>query len=279
MIQRQDFLTTASDFQIIVKSLKQSLLKLPRLIFLNALFMLLFILIKGFYSYKFIFKHENEFLTTLSNFNFSVLQFGFLIFLVPFQLHHGDKFPIKEFSAFLKRTVWPVVIESCKALFYLAGYFFLCGILTGLALGGLSLFIDISIFDTEALEGGELNPQLILISLLVFLICSPLWIRSIQYNFIPFVIFFNEDYQAIKKEVLQKSILVSRGCALLIIPVFFVLPRIVEFIKSILLYPISTSETTLAHVTSFTIESILGLILVIYFCIFFYFIYHSKKSQ
>ena len=275
MVKLNDFLTSVSDIQIIRKSLFQSLVKLPNLILLNLFFMIIFIVIKGVYSYTFIFGNENDFIKALNDFNFSILQFVFLIFLVPFQLHWGSS--KRKFSEFLKDTAWPIVIESCKAFAYLCGYVFLCGFVSVLILGGLNL---IGIFDLEGIQDLEsgLSYKAIPFYFLLFVIYLPLFIRSIQYNFIPFVVFFDKEYQETKKGAIKKSILVSKGAALLIIPLLFVLPPLLKAIRAPITEMI-VPEMTSMSLTAFTIDSFVDLAAVICFCAFFYYTYHFKKSQ
>ena len=270
MLRTNDFMTSLADIKIIKNSLVQSLFKLPRLIFLNLPLMILFVLFEGWYSYTLIFKHENELLSSVSDLNFAVLQFAFLIFLVPFQLHHQSSMSYKKFTAFVKKHTWSVVIESCKAIMYLIGY---------LILTGASAYLAYFIY--ESLE----NLLILAIPLAILFILLSLGsslcflIRSIQYNFIPFVVFFDSEYQSTRKKAIQKSIKISKGVALPVTLVFVLFMILSQILQLTSLPNFITPEPTPLSVMSFIANSIIGLIFVIYFCSFFYYIYQAKKSR
>ena len=270
MIKINDITFSRTDILIIGKALFQSIKNLPRLIWINIMFIVLITVLETAYHYIFIIHANNDMMTTLSSLNFAFLKFILLIFLIPFQMYNTQlsqhSKPLLLFSAFIKRTTWPIIIESSKALLIVIGY----------SIPLLIAYILIFVFWNH-LEQFLVQAH-IYAGVFFFLIALPIITRSIQFHFIPFIIFFNQEYIKDKTKVLQRTIQVSKGIALPIMILGIILGSLSAFLHHFIEKGIEPS-ISLINISSFGINSLMKTIEISLMCAFLYFIYRAKDPS
>ena len=151
--------TTKADWILTWKSLVQTYYAFPRLIAFNSIFILILLVSEIAYSYwisqKLVYAPVGiqNLMTYAVRLSFSVLAWTFLVFLVSYFLYNKtctSKTSPLVLKTFIKNNIWPMVIESLKVFFVLAGY----------AIGGLvmvSLLTFCTVFIITQSLGGVLS--------------------------------------------------------------------------------------------------------------------------
>ena len=252
------------------KALVQSIKNLPRIIWMNIIFIVIITVLETAYHYIFIIRADNSMMTTLSSLNFAFLKLIMLIFLIPFQMHNiqlaQHSKPLLLFSPFIKRTTWPILIESSKALLIIIGY----------CIPLLILYALLFTFWSHLQE--FLFQSHIYMSLFIFLTAFPVIIRSIQFHFIPFVIFFNQEYIKDKTKVLKRTIQASKGIALPLLILGIVFSSLSAFLHSFIEKGIQPT-VSIINISSFGANSFLKTIEISLVCAFLYLIYRAKDPS
>ena len=270
MIKINDITTSKADLLITSKALAQSIKYLPRMIWTNIIFIGVITVLETAYHYIFIIRADNSMMTTLSSLNFAFLKLILLIFLIPFQMYNiqltQHSKPLLLFAPFIKRTTWPILIESLKAIFIIIGY----------CIPLLILYALLFTFWNHLQE--FLFQSHIYMSLFIFLTAFPVIIRSIQFHFIPFVIFFNQEYIKDKTKVLQRTIQVSKGIALPLLILGIVFSSLSAFLHSFIEKGIQPSISVI-NISFFGVNSLLKTIEIALLCVFLYLIYRAKDPS
>ena len=208
-----------SDWILVQKSLVKAFQKLFFLIQKNAILIIVFVLLEMSYFY-FLFPAEelkkmgelNELFEAIGRSSFSLMQWAFLVFLVPFQLYNEHNIqslskPALRFKSFLARSIWPVIIDPIKSILYIL----LC--VCGWGLLFVIIFVTAWFF--------KLAQNIVfqwIFGLSAFLvIVLPAVIKAVQFILIPMVIFFNKEYRERKKSSLALSVQVSQGLFLAVL--------------------------------------------------------------
>ncbi len=240
--------TTLSDWKIVGQTLIQSIRLYPRLILWNSPLVIIVVVLSYIY-FNFIINFDKLFIApslkmmylSLIQFCFMVIVWSFVIFLIPYQLYNyfmkQKDSKILKFKQFLKKHLWPVIIETLKA-FIVAGGYAGAGLATWCILFVLSVyFIDglreqvqelvismmtLLVQSPESLNmksflGIVMNLKAIGMLLILFFLClTPSIIKAIQYIIVPFVVIFNKQF-SVERKSLKISEKLSNG---LILPFF-----------------------------------------------------------
>ena len=213
----------------------------------------------------------NNILLSLTQSSFSLLQWVFLIFLIPFHLYnHGLKAvnspkPLLKFKPFLARCVMPAIVDPIRALFVVILY---AG--GGIALGSALVGIYALSFTFE--------PSMLKYFIAPFLI--PAFIKIIHYTFIPFVIFFNKEYIENKKSSLKLSTLACRGLPIVFLVLGFLSFGVIEFLDSLLktICYGKSQEVSSINIFYFSLSSLFRAASTILTSSVLYFIYIEKDK-
>lgn len=279
-----------SDWILVKNSTITSFKVLPKLIQINILIIIAFIILEVVYFHFFFPNKEflqipqiNEIFQSLTFFVFSLLQWAFLIFLVPFHLYNkstNQKLKFKtvlatyggltdeldtnqklKFKPFLARSIWPIIIDPIKAFFVVLVFIF------------LSLILSAPVYFFA-------QSNSILLYSMIFIVFLPTIIKALQFSFIPMVIFFCKDYIENKKSSLQLSIQVCRGLPIVLIVYWIIYFTIVNLIERGNMTLFSGSGIFSKNSPLFyTVKSFLSIILIIYSSSVSYFIYAEKDRN
>ena len=268
-----------ADLNLTKNAVLKSLLVFPKMLSKSIIFIIVFILLELLYFY-FLFPAKqlsivpgniNNILLSLTQSSFSLLQWVFLIFLIPFHLYnHGLKSvnspkPLLEFKPFLARCVMPAVVDPIRALFVVILYG-----LAGIAIGSVLIGLYAMSFTFE--------PALLKYLIIPFLI--PAFIKIIHYTFIPFVIFFNKEYIENKKSSLKLSTFVCRGLPVVFLVLGFLPFGTIELLDSLLktIFYGPNQEVSSINIFYFSLSSLFRIASTIFTSSVLYFMYIEKDK-
>ena len=268
------------DLILIKDSFIQALKKLPWLIQKNILLIPAFIVLEVCYFQFLLPMESNEIIRTLARFSFSMLQWAFLIFLIPFQLYNQGAGALGksllQFQAFLARSIWPVIIDPIKAFFIILAYFILA-----LILGSITFALIYFGGFEKTTSSGLLIMGIGGFFAGVFVLMSV--IKAMQFSFIPMVIFFSRKYIEEKKSSLTLSVQVSRGLPFILILYWGAYSFFVSYllINKVILNLFSAESGWLFTdgPLAVGVMSLINIISVIHSCAFCYFIYTDKDKD
>ena len=291
MLGFESLKTTKKDFQICFQSVLKSFKFFHHLLLSNSIFIALAILVEASYFY---YLHKNfeqapggtpeaiiETYHILVTSLFSALQWTFLVFLVPFQLHNkhlqkSSPGPLSSFKEFLKENMWPVIIETMKAFFSIL-FYFISGLI--LALGITFGALSFGRFFSNSLPF-SIPQDFLSIALLVllFIVCLlPGAIKTVQYLFVPYIVFFSKQFKT-SGESLKIASRISRGSVLPIVVIGALSTFLFTVIKSLI--GVSWEKTLLQFTPHIIILSIcLQLFYNILSTAFIHFMYLEKTNS
>ena len=285
--------TTKADWILTWESLTQTCRLLPRLIVFNGIFIIILLVLEIAYSYwisqKMIYapvgiQNLMKYAVQLS---FSVLAWTFLVFLVSYFLYnktHTAKTSPLILKTFIRNNIWPMVIESMKVFFALAGYAvggiimasllaFCTAFAVTQSLGGVLSLLDNAILGLVAVAGGagsmfnSIESVVMLILLLTALIPSA--VKAVQYLLMPYVVFFHKKF---KNNSLALSARASQG---LVIPMTVTLLTINAVYQPVSSLAGLFKSFQLLHIG---IDSLLRMLINIIYIALLYFMYAQKDQ-
>ena len=197
--------TTKADWILLYQSIKQFICLSPRLIFRNAILIIILIALgsciyrltyglegKDNYIYKLIHLNEiNVYIYKLcAELLFSSLEWSILIFLIPFQLYQytndTSEQPLSSLKNFIKKNIRPLFTESTKAFGVVTLYFLICFTLIALTVSIKGSALNDALKFSPTM--GEFNISSLFGQLLLIFFLFPSIMKLIQYLLIPYVI-------------------------------------------------------------------------------------------
>ena len=291
MLGLKSLWTTKSDWTLTWKSLVQTYYIMPRLIVFNSLFIVILLILEIAYSYwisqKLVYAPEGiqNLMRYAVQLSFSILSWTFLVFLVSYFLYnktHIAKTAPLVLKTFIKNNIGPIVVESLKVFFVLAGYaiggllivsflaFCIILIITQ-SLGAVLGLLDNALLGLVALVGGPVSifnsAESIVMFIMLFIALIPVTIKMVQYLLMPYVVFFHKQFT---HNSLSLSARASQGIVIPMVVTLFTINAVYQPLSSLagLL-----KSFQLLHIG---IDSLLRMLINIIYIAVLYFMYVQK---